>query len=111
MEKALLEEYRKRIYGYIEENVDTVLKKPVGFIHYPFIDPGSVYDGNVWDWDTFWSVYGLLNLAKKLKGGALEDKIIEHAKGNVRNFMDQDRKSVVRKECRLQCRSRWSPYH
>ena len=88
MEKALLEEYRKRIYGYIEENVDTVLKKPVGFIHYPFIDPGSVYDGNVWDWDTFWSVYGLLNLAKKLKGGALEDKIIEHAKGNVRNFMD-----------------------
>ena len=60
----------------------------MGFIHYPFIDPGSVYDGNVWDWDTFWSVYGLLNLAKKLKGGALEDKIIEHAKGNVRNFMD-----------------------
>lgn len=88
MEKTQLEEYRKRIYDYIEKNVGTVLKKPVGFIRYPFIDPGSVYDGNVWDWDTFWSVYGLLNLAKDLRGGALEEKIIEHAKGNVRNFMD-----------------------
>jgi len=46
----------ERIYRYAEENIDGVLKEPHSFIHYPFIDPGSVYDGNVWDWDTYWSV-------------------------------------------------------
>ena len=34
---------------YIQEHVETLLKQPRSFIHYPFIDPGSVYDGNVWD--------------------------------------------------------------
>lgn len=64
-----------------------VLKKPRSFIKYPFIDPGSVYDGNVWDWDTYWSVYGLLSIADGLEP-ALKNRIIEHAKGNIYNFFD-----------------------
>lgn len=73
---------------YIENNIDRVLKEPRSFIRYPFIDPGSVYDGNVWDWDTFWCVYGLLPRRKSLRGGALEEAILTHAKGNVENFLD-----------------------
>ena len=46
MEKKYAE-YENLIYSYVKENINTVLKKPVGFIHYPFIDPGSVYDGNI----------------------------------------------------------------
>ncbi len=80
--------YEQEIFGYIEQNIEKVLKQPRSFIRYPFIDPGSVYDGNVWDWDTYWSVYGLLNLAERFENPALKEKIIEHAKGNVRNFMD-----------------------
>jgi putative isomerase len=80
--------YSDRIYDYIEANTDKVLKKGRSFIKYPFIDPGSVYDGNVWDWDTYWSVYGLLPQADRIQGGRLKDKIVEHAKGNVRNFLD-----------------------
>lgn len=80
--------YEEKIFGYIEQNIDKVLKQPRSFIRYPFIDPGSVYDGNVWDWDTYWSVYGLLNLAERFENPALKEKIIEHARGNVRNFMD-----------------------
>jgi putative isomerase len=78
----------ERIYGYLEEHVGKVLKKPVGFISHPFIDPGSVYDGNVWDWDTYWSVYGLLPLSDRLKGGALREQILTHAIGNVQNFLE-----------------------
>ncbi|MCR5715876.1 MAG: trehalase / alfa-L-rhamnosidase / mannosyl oligosaccharide glucosidase, partial [Lachnospiraceae bacterium] len=78
----------EKIYRYIEKNIGTVLKNPVGFIKYPFIDPGSVYDGNVWDWDTYWSVYGLLPLTTRIKDTSLKERIIEHAKGNVRNFFD-----------------------
>ena len=76
------------ILEYIDRNIGKVLKDPVGFIHYPFIDPGSVYDGNVWDWDTYWSVYGLLPLADQLSLPDARERILRHAKGNVQNFFD-----------------------
>ena len=80
--------YEKNIRDFILKNIPKVLKKPVSFIKYPFIDPGSVYDGNVWDWDTYWSVYGLLNLIESNKDDDLKEQIIEHAKGNIYNFLD-----------------------
>jgi Glycogen debranching enzyme len=76
------------VFQYIEENVDKVFKEPRSFIRYPFIDPGSVYDGNVWDWDTYWSVYGLICYAKYKKEEAFTQKLILYAKGNIHNFMD-----------------------
>ena len=79
-DRALLEQY-------VQEHVRTLLKQPRSFIHYPFIDPGSVYDGNVWDWDTFWSVYGLFSVSE-LFPEELNRQILLHAEGNVRNFID-----------------------
>ena len=76
------------IYRYIENNIEKTLKEPRDYIHYPFIDPGSVYDGNVWDWDTCWCVYGLLPLADRLQGGRLKEEVFRHARGNVLNFLD-----------------------
>lgn len=76
-----------RIRDYVRDRVEGVLKQPRSFIHYPFIDPGSVYDGNVWDWDTFWSVYGLLAMADDLPAD-MNQRILIHAEGNVRNFID-----------------------
>ncbi|MGN1021401.1 MAG: MGH1-like glycoside hydrolase domain-containing protein, partial [Aristaeellaceae bacterium] len=73
--------------AYVQEHVEALLKQPRSFIHYPFIDPGSVYDGNVWDWDTFWSVYGLFSVSE-LFPEALNQRILLHAEGNVRNFID-----------------------
>ncbi len=77
-----------RLYEYLEKHVDTVFKAPRSFIKYPFIDPGSVYDGNVWDWDTYWSVYGLINYAKYREDPAFDKKLEIHAKGNIYNFLD-----------------------
>lgn len=78
----------KLIYDYIEANIEKTLKEPRGFIHYPFIDPGSVYDGNVWDWDTYWCVYGLLPQLDRFKSGTMKERVITHAMGNVYNFLD-----------------------
>ena len=80
--------YVDEIRSYVKEHTRDVLKKPRSFIHFPFIDPGSIYDGNVWDWDTYWSVYGFLNLLKDYSDQDLRDAVVEHAKGNVRNFFD-----------------------
>lgn len=88
MSAADMEKYRNNLERYILEHIGCLLKAPRSIIRYPFIDPGSVYDGNVWDWDTYWSVYGLLPLLDKITDTELKNKIIVHAKGNVRNFMD-----------------------
>lgn len=85
--KMRFAEEKKRLEDFILKNLDGVLKKPHSFIHYPFIDPGSVYNGNVWDWDTYWSVYGLLGMKDVLSPEQME-RVIEHAKGNVHNFFD-----------------------
>jgi putative isomerase len=84
------ERYESILRAYIGKNLENVLKAPKGCLKYPFIDPGSVYDGNLWDWDSFWAAYGAFAFlesdvaAKK----ALGDSVLEHAKGNVLNFLD-----------------------
>lgn len=84
----VMEQKTDLLFQHINENVDKVFKEPRSFIHYPFIDPGSVYDGNVWDWDTYWSVYGLICFAQEKKDPEFDRKLIKHAKGNVFNFLD-----------------------
>ena len=81
------QQYESMLREYILDKLPQVLKKPHRFIHYPFIDPGSVYNGNVWDWDTYWSVYAILGLTDYMDQGQIQDILI-HAKGNVENFMD-----------------------
>ena len=83
--------YGKLMEAFIRDHLDAVLKEPRSFIRYPFIDPGSVYDGNVWDWDTFWSVYGLFGMAE-LFTDEQNARILVHAKGNVLNFLDHQLK-------------------
>lgn len=75
------------IEAYVQKNVETLLKEPRDFIRYPFIDPGSVYGGNVWDWDTYWSVYGLFSVFD-IFSKEIQEKILVHSKGNVLNFLD-----------------------
>ena len=79
--------YAEQIKAYVADHVDQLLKEPRSFIRYPFIDPGSVYDGNVWDWDTYWSVYGLFGMMDSFSG-EMREKILVHARGNVKNFLD-----------------------
>lgn len=42
-------------YQVIEKHINAMaadcLKPPKPPLQFPFIDPGSVYDGNLWDWD------------------------------------------------------------
>lgn len=85
--KELLDKYEKQLREYIIGTIPKVLKEPYSFIKYPFIDPGSVYKGNIWDWDTYWCTYGLLNLDKDMDERLL-GKVLRHAKGNVFNFLD-----------------------
>lgn len=77
--------YETLIRSYILQNAAKTMKPADDLFPYPFVDPGSVYDGNLWDWDSFWAVYALLCLCKG-NGDSFRNKVLEHAQGNVRNF-------------------------
>jgi putative isomerase len=82
--------YEAALRAYIGANLRGVLKEPKSCLKYPFIDPGSVYDGNLWDWDSYWATYGafaFLDSAAAPDPG-LRALVIRHAEGNIRNFLD-----------------------
>lgn len=80
--------YYDGILKYVKENVDRVFKSANDRFKYPFIDPGSIYDGNLWDWDSFWTVYSLIAYQKATGDEGFKEKLIEGAQGNVLNFFD-----------------------
>ena len=47
MEKEKMQQYADKLRQFVMGHTEDVLKNPRSFIRYPFIDPGSVYDGNV----------------------------------------------------------------
>lgn len=79
--------YEQLLTDFVLSRLRVVLKKPVGIIRHPFIDPGSVYDGNVWDWDTYWCTYSLFSIWDLLDED-MRQKVLLHTEGNVRNFFD-----------------------
>lgn len=80
---------RELIKDYLFEKLDKVMKKPYGNYKYPFVDPGSAYDGNLWDWDTFWAVYAMIGVVENSEVSAdFPGKLIECGKGNVLNFLN-----------------------
>lgn len=83
------DEYVNMLKKYFESKVSGVLKQPNECLKYPFVDPGSIYDGNLWDWDSFWAVYSLLNTVDDTgdrEACAAKELYIKHAKGNIMNF-------------------------
>jgi putative isomerase len=86
--------YEAALRAYIGANLRGVLKAPKACLKFPFIDPGSVYDGNLWDWDSFWAAYGAFAFLdhEAPAGEELRDLVIRHAEGNIRNFLDHQLK-------------------
>jgi len=81
------ETYEQALRDFFTKHIDMVLKQPNSCLKYPFVDPGSIYNGNLWDWDSFWAVYALFNLVDTDPQAAVKKaQIIEHAKGNIKNF-------------------------
>lgn len=83
MTDAMMNDY-EIIKEHINSKATETLKEPKPPLNHKFIDPGSVYDGNMWDWDSFWAFYGL----RSLDEGVLPEGWMDHGKGNILNFLD-----------------------
>ncbi len=80
--------YEGMLREWVLGKLARTFKEPTGSLKHPFIDPGGGYEGNLWDWDSFWGVYGTLNLLDR--NGALNGvqavagrPWIAYAEGNI----------------------------
>lgn len=69
------------INEYALRNYKKMFREPKGNLKYKFIVPGSVYDEQLWDWDSW-----LTNIALRQ---FVPDDISEYEKGCVQNFLEQ----------------------
>ncbi|MBQ8323516.1 MAG: trehalase / alfa-L-rhamnosidase / mannosyl oligosaccharide glucosidase [Clostridia bacterium] len=88
-----MQKYERLLEEYIFEKAKRVLKEPYKKIKYPFIDPGEGYNGNLWDWDSFWTAYALCRAyelygeMRFLKAEISKEKLALHIRGCVLNFL------------------------
>lgn len=69
------------IAEYALRNYKKMFREPKGNLKYKFIVPGSVYDEELWDWDSW-----LANIALRQ---FVSDDISEYEKGCILNFLEQ----------------------
>lgn len=89
MNQNKYEQYVQLLRNYFGNKASGVLKQPNECLKYPFIDPGSIYDGNLWDWDSFWAAYALFNTVPEgdsAEWAQAKELYLKHAKGNIMNF-------------------------
>ena len=77
MKKML--ELHSELKEFIKENWKKSLKTPTGYLKYRFIDPAAGYNGQLWDWDSFFCATALFDV--------YED-IGDYIEGCVLNFLE-----------------------
>ena len=81
------------IKEYFLRNAHRVLKKPIGELQYPFLDPGSGYEGDLWDWDSYFTAkalcaaFAVCSEAEMKGAGCSRETVAAHVKGCVQNFL------------------------
>lgn len=88
-------DYKVITENYIKENAFCMLKNASGVFRYPFVVPGAGYESDLWDWDSFWSSYALIDITEYFKDvkdfdyETRRNEVERHAKGNILNFLDR----------------------
>lgn len=80
------------VRAYCNGIAPKLLRPAGGIFKYPSIAitlPGKAYSTQLWDWDTLWTTRGLFGLAKSSVDQTLKSQIIEHARGSLLNFLEQ----------------------
>jgi putative isomerase len=77
-----------KIIEEILESVQGTLKEPEGELKHPYLSPGGPYATNLWDWDSYWTLFAFLGIANKLERSDLIDKIAPYARGVLFNFLE-----------------------
>ena len=65
-----------------------LFREPAGLLHHPFIVPGAAYSHELWDWDSYWTTLGILDLSRASGDAALHARALRYGHGSLRNFIE-----------------------
>lgn len=77
-----------KIHHHFRQAAPGLFRAPAGLLRHPFIVPGALYSHELWDWDSYWTTRGLLELARVTKDDTLRDQALEHGRGSLLNFLE-----------------------
>ena len=74
------EHYRKIVTDYAKKNYRLLFREPQGQLNHQFIVPGSHYQFELWDWDSWLTDWALTDI--------VEEDISSYEKGCILNFLE-----------------------
>ncbi len=83
----LLKQHSNRLLDFIRGQTSAIYREAQGCLKHPFLVPGGLFHDELWDWDSFWIVEGLLPLKEQLEPAARK-KFLDHAMGSWINFFE-----------------------
>ncbi len=79
---------KEKLLELILPSFEATLKEAAGELKHPYISPGGCYSSNLWDWDSYWSVFAMLKMSDKYGNAELKERIVPYARGVFFNFIE-----------------------
>ncbi len=79
---------RSPLLSFLSKASPALLRAPAGLLRHPFIVPGAIYCNELWDWDSYWTTCGLLEIARRLDDKAMRLRMLDYGKGSLFNLLE-----------------------
>ena len=81
-----MENYINAIKEYSKNEYKKIAREATGALKYPFIVPGSVYQNQLWDWDSWLTDIAISQI--HVDNAESDEEYIKYEKGCILNFLD-----------------------
>lgn len=72
----------------LREAANSLLRPATGELKNDFLVPGSIYQAEQWDWDSYWMARGMFSLASLLDDKPFHQDIVRHSQGCLYNLFE-----------------------
>ena len=81
-----MKKYIEAIKEYSKNEYKKITREAVGELKFPFIVPGTAYQNQLWDWDSWLTDVAISQIRND--NGESDEGYIEYEKGCILNFLD-----------------------
>jgi len=79
---------RQVVTDFIKTTFPDTLKEPQGALKFPYLSPGGPYAKTLWDWDSYWTLFAILEISGQSGDQETIRRLEPYAKGTFFNFLD-----------------------
>jgi len=86
-DNLMLNQYSQHLIDFICNQTAALYRDAQGCLEHPFLVPGGLFHDELWDWDSFWIVEGVVPLWDRIDEKC-QAKFLVHAMGSWINFFE-----------------------